>query len=219
MKKLLTITVSMIGAIFLFSGVASAHVTVQPKETSQGKYEVFTVRVPSENEVVPTTKIEVKFPDEVDITRFEPKPGWVYEVQKDDAGKIMSVTWITEGVGLSPTDFGQFNMQGKVAEDATEIVWKAYQTYKDGSVVEWVGAPDAEKPASVTVVNPTDGSAQKHGHGEVSTDSTSNKQGAAKEDTTEEETKSSSSNAPIFLSIAALIVGLLSLTISFKKRS
>ncbi|WP_312859716.1 DUF1775 domain-containing protein [Peribacillus huizhouensis] len=43
-------------------------------------------------------------------------------------------------------------MQGKVADDSKEIVWKAYQTYQDGSVVEWVGAPDAEKPASVTVV-------------------------------------------------------------------
>ncbi|WP_028391023.1 YcnI family copper-binding membrane protein [Bacillus cihuensis] len=219
MKRVLTLTVSMIGAFSLFVGMASAHVTVQPKETSQGKYEVFTVRVPSENEVVPTTKIEVKFPEDVDITRFEPKPGWVYEVQKDDAGKITSVTWITEGEGLSPTDFGQFNMQGKVADDATEIVWKAYQTYKDGSVVEWVGAPDAEKPASVTVVNPADGSAHDHGHGEVTTDSTPNDQGGMKEHATNEETKSSSSNAPLILSIIALIAGLLSVGISLKKKA
>ena len=90
MKKLLTLAVSMIGAITLFAGVASAHVSVQPQETSQGKYEVFTLRVPSESEV-PTTKVEVKFPEEVDITRFEPKAGWTYEVQKDDTGKITSV--------------------------------------------------------------------------------------------------------------------------------
>ncbi len=32
----------------LLSGLASAHVTVQPKETTQGSYEKFTVRVPSE---------------------------------------------------------------------------------------------------------------------------------------------------------------------------
>ncbi|MGX2961536.1 YcnI family copper-binding membrane protein [Peribacillus sp. JNUCC 23] len=218
MKKLLTFTVMMIAAFSLFAGMASAHVTVQPKETSQGQYEVFTVRVPSENEEVPTTKIEVKFPAEVNITRFEPKAGWKYEVQKDASDKITSVTWTAEGEGLTPTDFGQFNMQGKVADDATEIVWKAYQTYKDGSVVEWVGAPDADKPASVTVVNPGDGSGHDHGHGDVSTDSTT-KDNGAKEQVSEETTTSSSSNAPLYLSIAALIVGLLSLGLSFRKRS
>ena len=218
MKKLLTLAVSMIGAITLFAGVASAHVTVQPQETSQGKYEVFTLRVPSESEV-PTTKVEVKFPGEVNITRFEPKAGWTYEVQKDDTGKITSVTWTTEGAGLSSSEFGQFNMQGKVGDEATEIVWKAYQTLKDGSVVEWVGAPDAEKPASVTVVNPADASsAHGHGHGDTATDSSSNDQVATEEQATADETKTSSNNVPLYLSIVALIAGLLSLGISLKKR-
>jgi uncharacterized protein YcnI len=56
-------------------------------------------------------------------------------------------------------------MQGKVADDATEIAFKAYQTYQDGSVVEWIGAPDSEKPTSVTTVNPkpADGSDDHHG--------------------------------------------------------
>lgn len=31
-------------------------------------------------------------------------------------------------------------MEGRVAVDATQIVWKAYQTYEDGTVVEWIGA-------------------------------------------------------------------------------
>ena len=216
MKKLLTLAVSMIGAITLFAGVASAHVTVQPQETSQGKYEVFTLRVPSESES-PTTKVEVKFPEEVDITRFEPKAGWTYEVQKDDTGKITSVTWTTEGEGLTATEFGQFNMQGKVGDKATEIVWKAYQTYKDGSVVEWVGAPDAEKPASVTVVNPADASSA-HGNVDKSTVSSSNDQVATEEQATEEDTKASSNNVPLYLSIVALIAGLLALGISLKKR-
>jgi uncharacterized protein YcnI len=124
MKKLLTLTISMIGAFTLFVGVASAHVTVQPQETSQGKYEVFTVRVPSESEDVQTMKVEVKFPEEVNITRFEAKPGWTYEVQKDDTGKITSATWTTEGKGLTASEFVQFNVQGKVADDAEEIVRK-----------------------------------------------------------------------------------------------
>ncbi len=186
MKKLLTFTFSMMVIFILFSGVASAHITIQPGETSQGKYEVFTVQVPSESDEVPTTKVEVVIPEEVRITRFEPKPGWTYEVRKDDKGKITSVTWTTEGDGLSQIEFIQFNMQGRVDDEATEIVWKTFQTYKDGSVVDWVGAPDSEKPASVTVVNPN--------------------------------IVPTSNNVPLYLSVVALIAGLLSLFISLKKR-
>jgi len=216
MKKILTLTISMIGAITMFVGVASAHVNVQPQETSQGKYEVFTVRVPSENEEVQTTKVEVKFAEEVNITRLEPKVGWTYEVQKDDTGKITSVTWTTEGKGLSSTEFGQFNMQGKVGDDAKEIVWKAYQTYSDGSVVEWVGAPDADKPASVTVVNPADGSSD-HGHGGTTAD-TPKDHVAADDHENDVDAKTETSNLPLYLSIGALIAGLLALFISLRKR-
>lgn len=215
MKKLLTLTISMIGAITLFVGVASAHVTVQPQETSQGSYEVFTVRVPSETQDVQTTKVEVKFPEEVNITRFEAKPGWTYEVQKDDTGKIKSATWTTEGKGLTESEFVQFNIQGKVGDEATEIVWKAYQTYSDGSVVEWVGAPDADKPASVTAVNPADGSG--HGHGGTSADS-SNDHSAAGDLENDVEAKTATTNVQLYLSIAALITGLLALVLSFRKR-
>lgn len=215
MKKFLTSAVTMIGAITLFVGAASAHVTVQPQETSQGSYEFFTVRVPSEKEDVQTTKVEVKFPEEVNITRFETKQGWTYEVQKDDTGKITSATWTTEGEGLTGSEFVQFTMQGKVGDEATEITWKAYQTYSDGSVVEWVGAPDADKPASVTAVNPADGSG--HGHGGTSAEST-NDHSAAGNLENDVEAKTTSSNVPLFLSIAALIAGLLALFFSLRKR-
>lgn len=218
MKKLFTTFVLMIGAFSFFAGMASAHVTVQPKETTQGSYEMFTVRVPSENDTVPTTQIKVEFSTDVNISRFEPKPGWKYEIQKDSSDKITSVTWTSENDGLSPTEFGLFNMQGKVADDATEIVWKAYQTYQDGSVVEWVGAQDSEKPASVTKVNPkpADGSGDNHG----SAKTTEPKEEVKTEQPKEEEVKTttSSSNTPLYVSIAALIAGLLSLGISLKKR-
>lgn len=211
MKKLVTFSLSMLGALSLFAGAASAHVSVVPNETSQGKYEVFTVKVPSESEEVPTTKIEVKIPDDVNITRLEPKPGWTYEVQKDGTGKMTSVTWTAEGEGLSPIEFGMFNMSGKVGDNAKEIVWKAYQTYKDGSVVEWVGAEDAEHPASVTVVHQADASETGHGQGAVQKDTTS----ANHEEKTE---AAAQSKIPLYFSIAALIAGLIALVVSLKKK-
>jgi uncharacterized protein YcnI len=218
MKKIVTSLILMLTAFSLFAGRASAHVTVLPKETTQGSYEMFTVRVPSENDTVPTTQIKVEFPSDVNISRFEPKPGWKYEIEKDASDKITSVTWTTEGKGLSSTEFGLFYMQGKVADEATEIVFKAYQTYQDGSVVEWVGAPDAEKPASLTTVNPkpADGSSDHHGTA-VEEDETQ-KEETLKEEVKETET-TNSSNAPLYVSIAALIAGLLALVISLKKRA
>ncbi|MEH7494788.1 YcnI family copper-binding membrane protein [Neobacillus niacini] len=214
MKKIMTSFVVMFAVFSLFAGMASAHVTVLPKETTQGSYEMFTVRVPSENETVPTTQIKVEFPSDVTISRFEPKPGWKYEIEKDSAGKITSVTWTAENVGLSSTEFGLFNMQGKVADAATEIAFKAYQTYQDGSVVEWIGAPDSEKPASVTTVNPkpADGSYDHHGTTEKEETKTEQVNDEAVKETT------SASNAPLYVSIAALIAALISLGISLKRR-
>lgn len=215
MKKIMILFAFIFAAFSLFAGIASAHVTVLPEETTQGSYEMFTVRVPSENETVPTTQVKVEFPSEVNISRFEPKPGWKYEIEKDSSGKITSATWTAENVGLSSIEFGLFNMQGKVADDATEIVFKAYQTYQDGSVVEWIGAQESITPASVTTVNPkpADGSDHQHGTAE-------SKEETKTEPSNEEVVKvtTSSSNAPLYVSIAALIAGVLSLIISLKRR-
>ncbi|MCY9668839.1 YcnI family protein [Paenibacillus alginolyticus] len=203
-KLMLNAGIMLIGSMLL-AGIASAHVVVYPKETTQGSYEKFTVRVPSEKDI-PTVKVEVKFPmDAVAVSRFEPKAGWTYELAKDSAGKITGVTWKATGDGLASTEFGEFNMQGKVADAATEIVWKAYQTYKDGSVVEWVGANGSDKPASVTTVKAkAAGGATTDSHGQVTAGSAA--------------AGGTSSNTSLYLSIAAVVLGALSLIVSLTKK-
>ncbi len=165
----------------LAAETAFAHVTVQPKEVPQGSYQVFTVLVPTERPSA-TTGVKIVIPDGVEISRFEPKPDWTYETEIDGEGKIVSVTWKAVGAGLGETEFGEFRMQGKVAGDATELVWKAYQTYADGEVVAWTGAPDADTPASVTRVTaaaPT-ANGQEHGGG-GSAEATANRADAARD--------------------------------------
>ncbi|WEK55197.1 MAG: YcnI family protein [Candidatus Cohnella colombiensis] len=169
MKKTVT-TLLMIVMLLSFASLASAHVTVQPAEAPANSYQVFTVRVPSEKEIA-TTIVKVAIPDGVSISRFEPMSDWTYVVEKNSDNKITSVTWTTKGEGLGATEFGQFRMQGKIAEDATELVWKAYQTYANGEVVEWTGASDADKPASVTTVTAAVGDG--HGHGTSQSTTTS----------------------------------------------
>jgi uncharacterized protein YcnI len=186
-----------------FAGLASAHVTVQPTEVPAGSYQVFTVRVPTEKEIA-TTSVKLAIPDGVSVSRIEPKPEWTYEIEKNADNKFVSVTWKATGKGLGATEFGDFRVQGKVADDAKELVWKAYQTYSDGEVVEWTGAPDADKPASVTAVTAAVGD----GHGTTSAAS-----GAA-------EMNGSRDTLTLSLAIAGLAAGVLALAISlFRKRA
>ncbi|BBH24914.1 hypothetical protein Back11_62590 [Paenibacillus baekrokdamisoli] len=194
MKKMKNWSMVLVTALslFLFAGLASAHVTVQPAQTTQGGYEVFTVRVPSEAEKVTTTSVKVTVPDGIKVSRVQPKAGWKYELEKNSDGAITTITWTTEGAGLSQTEFDEFRVSGKVADDAKELTWKAYQTYSDKSVVEWTGAPDSEHPASVTTVAAGTGDSDHHG-------------GTAAAPT--ETTTSSSDKLPLVLSIIALVLG------------
>lgn len=209
-NRLRTIAALPAGLLIFLSGAGTiyAHVTVLPKETTQGVYEKFTVRVPTEKDI-PTIKVEVKFPAAVSISRFEPMPGWKYDISKDASGAITGVVWTALGEGLAATEFGEFDMQGKVADNAKDLSWKAYQTYKDGSVVEWTGAPDSEKPASVTKVKPKAAGSPADSHGNTAADTSPT--AAAKEGV--EYTR-----LPLVLSSAALIVSILSLGLAWWRR-
>jgi uncharacterized protein YcnI len=202
LKKLMLNGAVLLICSVIFAGIASAHVVVYPQEATQGAYEKFTVRVPSEKDV-PTVKVEVKFQtDAVSVSRFEPKAGWTYEISKAADGKITGVIWTAAGEGLLATEFGDFGMQGKVADQATQIVWKAYQTYKDGTVVEWTGAAGSDKPASVTTVKAKPAGAAADSHGA----------------TAGHEAASSGSNTALYLSIAAVVLGALALIVALTRK-
>jgi uncharacterized protein YcnI len=203
----------------LQAGVAAAHVTVYPLETTQGSYEKFAVRVPNEKDI-PTVKVEVRFPtDAVSISRFEPKPGWKYEIAKDEKGNLTGVTWTATGDGLLPTEFAEFYMQGKVADQATQITWKAYQTYKDGSVVEWTGAAGSQTPASVTVVKAKPAGAASgdgHDHGGAHGPAAGQSDVSAGADGSG---FYASSRLSLYLSVAALALGLAALIVALTKKT
>lgn len=195
MKRMLAICTLCFSIMLLFAGIASAHVGVLPTESKQGANEKFIVRVPNEKDS-PTIKLEVRFPtNDVTISRFESKPGWKYVVTKDATDKITGVTWTPTGDGILKGEFAEFNFQGKVGEKATSLVWKAYQTYQEGTTVEWVGAEGSEKPAAVTKVKAASTSSE----------------GAAV-------VKKDSSNISLYLSIASLVLGLVAILISLRKR-
>jgi uncharacterized protein YcnI len=199
MKRILTLFTVLMLFTCLFAGLASAHVVVFPKEAVQGSYEKFTVRVPTEKDVS-TIKVEVKIPETVEVSRTMPVAGWKSEFTKDANGKVTSILWTSTAEGLSSTEFGEFSMQGKIDKAATSIEWKAIQTYKDNSVVEWIGDEKSEHPASITKVNPVSAGATVAADGDIET------------------SEASSLDLPLYLSIAAVALALLSLFIVLKRK-
>lgn len=138
--------------VFALTAVpVQAHVTVQPRESTQGATEKYKMRVPNEKSV-PTVRLEADFPTAADITSVEEKAGWKIELKRDSAGKIMGAIW--SGSSIAPRDIVEFGFLARNPSDATEIVWKVVQIYEDGSRSEWTGPKGSRSPAPVTQLKP-----------------------------------------------------------------
>jgi uncharacterized protein YcnI len=150
MKKLSFVVSGVlgVGAMLAMSAPAWAHVVVSPEEVTAGDYETLTVSVPTEKEI-PTTKIRVEVPEGFLLSGVQPVPGWKHTFE-EDGGVVRAVTF--SGGEIRPQEFQQFLVQAQAPEKPGEYPWKAFQTYEDGSVVEWTGLPDSEEPASVVEV-------------------------------------------------------------------
>ncbi|GGO06127.1 hypothetical protein GCM10010969_33210 [Saccharibacillus kuerlensis] len=177
-KKLMALAAPASAALLMFAAVASAHVTVLPKESATGAWETYTMKVPVEKDVN-TNKVVLKMPEGAAIQQYEPIPGWKTTVDKT-AGKV---TWEAENEGIAAGEFQRFTFVAKNPEQAGDIAWDAFQYYTDGSIVEWTGDADADTPHSITTIGAqAEGTAaDAHGHA-VSTDEAEVSTDAAQDD-------------------------------------
>src|SRR3712207_2027018 len=150
MKRLLLIGAMALSTCTMLavSAPAWAHVVVSPEEVTAGDYATLTVSVPTEKEI-PTTEIRVEVPEGFLLSGVQPVPGWEHAFE-EDGGIVTAVTF--SGGEILSREFQQFLVQAQAPEEPGEYPWKAFQTYKDGSDVEWTGPPDSEEPASVIEV-------------------------------------------------------------------
>ena len=93
-SKTLRLSVLLGLLVMLVASVASAHVTVRPTEVAKGSFEVFSVRVPSETKDTQTIEVRVAIPEGVNITRTEPKAGWITELERTDNRIVLSLIHI-----------------------------------------------------------------------------------------------------------------------------
>ena len=135
-------------ALALAVSTAYAHVTVQPKQSAPGARETYTLRVPTEK-FVPTVKVEVEFPAALNVSSFEPKTGWKIEQKKDASGRLVGI--ILNG-SLGPGESTQFNFTARNPGTEGKLIFKAIQTYQDGTTSEWTGPEGSRTPAPIVEI-------------------------------------------------------------------
>lgn len=151
-RKSVRSSVPAVISVLVITVLASAHVTVRPRESAAGAAQKYMVRVPNEK-TVPTVRIEAEFPANVEISSLEEKPGWKIEAKKNAAGKITGAIW--SGSSIAPREAVEFGVLARNPDEETKLVWKVVQIYDDGTRSEWTGEQGSRTPAPVTLVKKT----------------------------------------------------------------
>jgi uncharacterized protein YcnI len=162
-------------ALVAAAPAAGAHVTVNPREGTQGGYMKVDFRVPNERDDAATTTLQVNLPEDVPIrsVRVEPVPGWEYEMEMReldepiDTGEgepvtevVSAITWT--GGPINPGEFVDFPVSlGPLPEDVESISFPSIQTYDSGEEVRWIdevteGGEEPEHPAPLLTLLPAE---------------------------------------------------------------
>ena len=141
------LTLCAVGALTIAS-TAFAHAGISPPVVAANKGQEFTITVPTEEEGLTTTTVEVTPPDGFTVFGFAPSPGWKRTVQQTGSGEDAVVQKVTWSGGAVPTgEYGAFHFTG-MANSSGTLEWKVRQTYSDGKVVDWSGPEGADEPAA-----------------------------------------------------------------------
>ncbi|MFG3701506.1 YcnI family protein [Micromonospora sp. NPDC047620] len=170
-------------AVLGFAAPASAHVTVNPQEATQGGYGRFAFRVPNESDTASTTKVEVVLPENAPVGSVStmPVPGWTVAVEKRKVDPpievhgsqlteaVAKLTWTATGnAGVKPGEFQEFPVLMGPLPQVDTMVFKTLQTYSDGNVQRWIeeptpGGEEPESPAPVLTLTAASPSAAPTG--------------------------------------------------------
>jgi uncharacterized protein YcnI len=205
-------------AVFAVAGPAAAHVTISPGEAVQGDFSRIAFRVPTESDTAATTKVQVFLPENAPVASVStmPVPGWTVLVQRRKVDPpveahgikitevVSSLTWTAgPGAGVKPGEFQEFPVSLGPLPEVDRMVFKALQTYSDGTVVRWIEEPPANggevpNPAPVLTLRPA-------GSGGSSDDGASD--GGASDDGTSASSPQRSDGTARALGIAGLVAG------------
>jgi uncharacterized protein YcnI len=166
-RRLVPVAAVVVSALTL-PALACAHVTVNPQQVPAGAYTLLDIRVPNERDSASTTKVVVKMPPGIVSASYEPVAGWdakvavaklAQPVQTPDgpiSEAVSTITWTATrsgGAAIAPGQFRDFPISVQIPGQAGDVLtFKALQTYSNGEIVRWIGAPDADEPAATVRV-------------------------------------------------------------------
>jgi periplasmic copper chaperone A len=229
---------SLVSLVVLAAG-ASAHVEVKPPEVEGGDFAEIAFTVPNELNDASTVKLVVDLPRDQPLASVQTSalPGWQIttkerklaeplELEGAPVTKVVSqITWKATSAGIPPGQFQDFPVSLGVLPTSGELTFKAVQTYSDGTVVKWdeiaAAGPEPEHPAPVLALTaPGDSGGETSAPPSVepttappSTPPTSDTSNAAES----EDDDGSSDWLPIAISIAALVVALGALGLTWRR--
>ena len=146
MRRTLVVPAAAVAALVAASA-AFAHARISPPVSLSGEQQLYSLAVPTEKENATTTKIELTVPKDFSIDSVVASPGWHRSVESTGSGEdtvIQKVTWTG---GSTPTEEDSlFQFLGEAASSGN-YTFGVQQTYSDGSIVDWAGAPSSDTPA------------------------------------------------------------------------
>lgn len=172
MKRLGLVFAFTVAIVLLGSGLASAHVTVNPSAVTAGSYPELTFRAPNEQAKANFTKLVVHLPAAHPLGSVSPRsiPGWSITtttgkldtpIVTDDGTTteyLSSITWTATDGGIAPEQYQDFAVSAGEMPESGPLIFTVDQTYSDGTVVHWnemtkPGAAEPEHPAPVLQIN------------------------------------------------------------------
>jgi uncharacterized protein YcnI len=142
-------------ALAVAAAPAAGHVTAQPPELPAGEFVKVTFRAPNERDV-PTTRISIQFPPELDSVKVQPVPGWRYRITTERLPEprevfgervteyVARVDWTAGSIAVP--EFQEFPVSMRLPERGNfgrYMTFPALQTYANGEVVRWIQRPES----------------------------------------------------------------------------
>lgn len=145
--------------VFGLASSASAHVTVNPREATQGGYGRLAFRVPTESDTASTVKLEVTLPNEAPVASVStmPVPGWTVAIEKRKLDQpvevhgsqisevVSKITWTASAnAGIKPGEFQEFPVSMGPLPTVDRMVFRVLQHYSDSKTARWIEPPAAD---------------------------------------------------------------------------
>jgi uncharacterized protein YcnI len=125
---------------------ASAHVELSPDTAAPGSDVLFTVKSPNESQQ-PLTGVRLTIPSNLVIEGAADTPGFRTQVVRDQAGRVVSLSW--QGGSVPPEGLALFQFAGTAPDSTGVVKLTALQTFADGSTKLWHSpVVDVESPPS-----------------------------------------------------------------------